>query len=109
MDKDIIEMSRDNKWMSSKIEDYHKELREIQAYVTSLENENIRLMKYLFECQNEELKSVKNIFQTQFVDGENLEFEGIMEVDLTKLDSGIFKETIFQPYRVLLKFNQIVF
>lgn len=47
-------------------------------------------MSYLFECNNQEVKFVHDVITNQFLDNDNLELNSIMDVDLEKLDSGIF-------------------
>lgn len=69
---------------------FRNDLENLKNYVSELEKENIQLMSYLLECNNQEVEFVQDMITNQFLDSENLELNSIMDVDLEKLDSGIF-------------------
>ncbi|CAF0728239.1 unnamed protein product [Brachionus calyciflorus] len=87
LDKDSIEMSRENEWTKEKISVFSKELNVLQEYVADLEQENIKLMAYLFECNSQEVSIIRSVISNQFLDNDNLEENSIMNVDLNQLES----------------------
>lgn len=85
MDKSVIEMSHENKWMTKQvlylipyqiiqlfsayvlsikqIAMLKNEIIDLEENASSLEKENINLMGHLFDCNNEEFRCIKYISQ----------------------------------------------
>ncbi|XP_064617817.1 coiled-coil domain-containing protein 83-like [Liolophura sinensis] len=85
LDKQSRQEVLDNDWLKREVEIHKRECDELYQSVSSLEQENLKIMSELFDCRVEDLKISRNLFLTQFEEGENLEETGILEMDLTGL------------------------
>lgn len=75
----------DKEWLEREVEIHKREADELRKVVENLEKDNLEIMSELFECKIEDLKISRNFYLTQFEDNENLEEDGILEMDMKQL------------------------
>ncbi|XP_071138023.1 coiled-coil domain-containing protein 83-like isoform X1 [Mytilus edulis] len=75
----------DKEWLHREVEIHKREAEELRQVVENLEKDNLEIMSELFECKIEDLKVSRNFYLTQFDDDENLEEDGVLEMDMKQL------------------------
>ncbi|KAL4233870.1 hypothetical protein ACF0H5_008544 [Mactra antiquata] len=85
MDKYSRQEVLDNDWLKREVEIHRRDTEDLKIEVEDIERGNLEMMADLFECKIEDLKISRNFFLTQFGDGENLDEDGILEMDLKQL------------------------
>ncbi|XP_052240713.1 coiled-coil domain-containing protein 83-like isoform X2 [Dreissena polymorpha] len=85
MDKYSRQEVLDNDWLKREVEIHRRETDDLRKEVEEIERGNLEIMADLFECKIEDLKISRNFFLTQFAEGENLDTDGILEMDLAQL------------------------
>ncbi|XP_052807568.1 coiled-coil domain-containing protein 83-like isoform X3 [Mya arenaria] len=85
MDKISRQEVLDNDWLKREVEIHRRETDDLRYEVEDMERGNLEIMAELFECKIEDLKISRNFFLTQFAEGENLDTDGILEMDLAQL------------------------
>lgn len=85
MDKYSRQEVLDNDWLKREVDIHRRETDDMIREVEEMEKGNLEIMAELFECKIEDLKISRNFYLTQFGDGENLEEDGILEMDLKQL------------------------
>ncbi|CAL1538518.1 unnamed protein product [Lymnaea stagnalis] len=85
LDKNDRQEIMDNEWLKREVAMHQVETDGIRQVVEMLERENLQLMSELFECSVEDLKVSRSFYLTQIDDSENLENNGILEMDLSQI------------------------
>lgn len=75
----------DKEWLVREVEIHKREADDLRKVVENLEKDNLEIMSELFECKIEDLKVSRNFYLTQFEDNENLDEDGILEMDMKQL------------------------
>ncbi|XP_046716624.1 coiled-coil domain-containing protein 83 isoform X2 [Silurus meridionalis] len=68
VDKHNLKETENNLWLKTAIATYNKEVSELEADVTNLQEENLEHMKYLSECRYNDFKMSRNTFLTETED-----------------------------------------
>lgn len=85
MDKYSRQEVLDNDWLKREVEIHRRDTDDLRREVEEIERGNLEIMAELFECKIEDLKISRNFYLTQFGEGENLDEDGILEMDLKQL------------------------
>ncbi|XP_045197458.2 coiled-coil domain-containing protein 83-like isoform X2 [Mercenaria mercenaria] len=100
MDKHSRQEVLDNDWLKREVQIHRRETEDLIKEVEDIERGNLEIMAELFECKIEDLKISRNFYLTQFGEGENLDEDGILEMDLKQLSieqSGGDQASIERP------------